>query len=1528
MLTFSKKPMSAAQAIEYYLKENYYQKNSELGHFHGKGLELLGLQDGKALNKEDFKSLLLGFHPETGEKLVKNAGDPDRRAGMDATFSAPKSMSILDALARVHGNEELSADLRAAQDRAVQSAMQKMQDNYAWTRIADPDRPGETIRVKTDGLSWVTITHDTGRETLKGEIDPQIHSHNFILNVVTYTDPTTGETKTLTLSNEEMLNNKMYLGQFYRNELASELNKLGYTTVLTDARQGFFELANSDGTLMFDKDQLKVFSGRSEEIKSVVEEFAKKYPGVDDAKLKDIINQSIKTSKKTLDEEEFIEEFLTRSYHSGIDDKRLESIINDMVPHTQHIVDPQLLQDHINKALSFVTEKESVFTKEDMMRELLKYGLEYGIVESEYEAVLFDNPNFIQLDDNQFTSQEILDMEKEIIVSVLTTKEYFRPIAESVDHVKDFCKENFSTMNEQQLEFVHTVLHSTDQFIAVQGKAGTGKTFSAKAIKDYLDEHHPEIEILGASFMGKAADGLEQDSGIKSSTLDSYFIQESKEPNGKRSKQRILLVDEAGMTGVKHLHKLLSIAKEKGDKVIFIGDSDQFPSISAGRVFKDMQDYGITTVYLTDSIRQKTAHTKEAVESITQKDVVKALEIVKDNGNLHEMETLEERMQFVIDDYLKMDQKNRDNTIVLAATNKERRYGNAEFRKALGIVDDKLYETREMLSMNGIEKYYSMSYEEVDYISINQAGNGFKKGEILEFAGIADRNSIYVKNKHGKIHELNLMQMGDSINVYKTVEKGFAPGDKITFTKNSQSGGFRVKNGTLDIIESIDGEGNVVTKEGRRFNLNQMPYLDHAYVITNMKSQGMTADNVYVMAHSRLANLQAFYVEASRTKFQLTVLTDNIEDLIKNASKEKIKTSTLDHESVRNEVMAEVIKRSEYLSPEEKQAQLNIINDANFKKLNIGVENVTESQRTVALREPDHQSDGRSDGSTTDNLPLLSESQLVSDIPTTKLLLQGDEHHYVQREGAYDHNGLRYTAARNDQINGRGELNESGRTSIETNSEESIRHDQPSDRDGKIDRRDISSLSRVIRASFARGIAANEEFGINLVQARQAARSISDMDQAMEINTIKRDLPPHILFDRLNLNKDQYLVYKDDKDYYKIQHEGRNYNSSDFLTKHLQKTWPEAKDILESSYSQYIKDRIMNRTIEKSEFKLAEESELAAAQSQAKEHKAIIEEATKNSLEHYLSDAWQEDRSKSTRYYGAFKNRENGEKIIFSKGRDEKYRYFNPSDENDRGTIVDFMRNRGINDLKSQAEFVQNVVRTDVKKYEPAKTSHNIDMLRDKFLRMERVDGYNQYLSEERGIDQRVYNEYARNIRIDSRGNIVSPMLHHEDESKFVFSGYNAKLTSEFAPQGERIKDLTYGNRSISALLPQDKQYDNVVIAESTIDGMSYVQLKDLDPKNTMVISLNGQSTENSRLLAAELAEGKNVVIAVDNDEAGKRYVEMLQKQKALENGKIDLPTKNKDWNEELKAKVHEDQHRMIQEQEKARIAAEQSRVR
>ena len=111
MLTLSK-PISAGQAQAYHksefanAKENYYTEGERVrGQWQGQLAERWGLKG--EVNEEQFARLSEGQHPMTGEALIRrqqaheylNAqGETVRamehRAGWDATFSAPKSMSV------------------------------------------------------------------------------------------------------------------------------------------------------------------------------------------------------------------------------------------------------------------------------------------------------------------------------------------------------------------------------------------------------------------------------------------------------------------------------------------------------------------------------------------------------------------------------------------------------------------------------------------------------------------------------------------------------------------------------------------------------------------------------------------------------------------------------------------------------------------------------------------------------------------------------------------------------------------------------------------------------------------------------------------------------------------------------------------------------------------------------------------------------------------------------------------------------------------------------------------------------------------------------------------------------------------------------------------------------------------------------------------------------------------------------------------------------------------------------------------
>ena len=111
MLNISK-PLSASQAQTYHEKEftaaeqNYWkQDDTILGEWHGRLAGKFALAG--AIGADEFARLSEGQHPTTGDQLVqhrqrheyqiadgKTVTSVEHRAGWDATFSAPKSVSL------------------------------------------------------------------------------------------------------------------------------------------------------------------------------------------------------------------------------------------------------------------------------------------------------------------------------------------------------------------------------------------------------------------------------------------------------------------------------------------------------------------------------------------------------------------------------------------------------------------------------------------------------------------------------------------------------------------------------------------------------------------------------------------------------------------------------------------------------------------------------------------------------------------------------------------------------------------------------------------------------------------------------------------------------------------------------------------------------------------------------------------------------------------------------------------------------------------------------------------------------------------------------------------------------------------------------------------------------------------------------------------------------------------------------------------------------------------------------------------
>ena len=180
MVTISK-PLSAGQAQAYHRREftfpdqSYYTQRDQIrGEWQGSLAAEWGLRG--EVTEEQFARLANGQHPETGAELVrhrksfeykngygKTVKTMEHRAGWDATFSAPKSVSLT---ALVGGDGRV----RDAHRESVRIAVDEL-ERYVQARLGG-NRAAET----TGKWAVAKFDHDSARP-VGGYSAPQLHTH-------------------------------------------------------------------------------------------------------------------------------------------------------------------------------------------------------------------------------------------------------------------------------------------------------------------------------------------------------------------------------------------------------------------------------------------------------------------------------------------------------------------------------------------------------------------------------------------------------------------------------------------------------------------------------------------------------------------------------------------------------------------------------------------------------------------------------------------------------------------------------------------------------------------------------------------------------------------------------------------------------------------------------------------------------------------------------------------------------------------------------------------------------------------------------------------------------------------------------------------------------------------------------------------------------------------------------------------------------------------------------------------------------
>lgn len=884
------RPMSAAHAGSYFSKDDYYLSTE--GRWQGRAAEALGLTG--PVSRDDFSALATGMNPQREETLVASGPGGEHRAGVDVTFSAPKSVSILsladDRLLEVH---------RAA----VTRTLDYIEANYAQARTTSE---GVTQSVCTGNLAVAKFDHMTSRE-----MDPQLHTHAFIMNITQRPD---GEWRAL--SNESLYRQQLFLGHVYRSELAAQIRALGYEIQITDRGQGFFEIRGVPRAL------LEEFSKRREQVIAQVSALKRsgEYGNAREAKLYEVAALGSRKGKEEISSKELMQRWSEAVASKGWS---LEGIRENASKEAAKVREafpernvPQELET-VRLGAKGVTEQEAVFRKEKVLEGALKLSIGEKTIEQMEQAYrqLVKEKAFKQLGEDRrgglFTTQEMLKIERSIVTWVRDRQGTLEAIEKTkVEGYLQNRERQGARFTEGQREAIRMVTTSRDAVTLIQGNAGAGKTAAMGAVKDVMEKEG--WQVRGLAFTGKAAAELSQGSGIQSQTIAS-FLKEA--PDGLRRRE-IWIVDEASMIGSKDLYTLLERAGQVEAKVVLIGDRKQFQSIQAGRMFSVLQERGaVRMTEMKEVLRQKTDFMRETVERIGGKEIDWAFSALERRGALIEIPNREERLKAVTEAYLSFIHQGKE-ALVLTARNEDRIELNNRIRServARGEIDEgRRFVVFESVSLNPAMAMLADSYKPGQVIVATGKMEGLKSGTRLEVIEIdRDKNVITAltqeKSGSGRKVEIDPAKYSDRFSIFERVERSFSEGDRVVFLKNDRK--LDIQNGLLGQIEKIDDRGNIQVKTSDdrdlRFNLSESGcraynHLTHAYTLTEYKAQGQTVDAViwHARAEDRFkeANtMNSFYVSITRAREEAIVFTDSKEDLKEQVNQDREKTSTLDY---------------------------------------------------------------------------------------------------------------------------------------------------------------------------------------------------------------------------------------------------------------------------------------------------------------------------------------------------------------------------------------------------------------------------------------------------------------------------------------------------------------------------------------------------------------------------------------------------------------------------------------------------------
>ncbi|HVB85891.1 MAG TPA: MobF family relaxase [Candidatus Dormibacteraeota bacterium] len=889
MLTISK-PLSAGQARAYHreefsnAQENYYSEGDRIrGEWHGKLAEKWGLHGG--VEEEQFRRLSDGQHPISGEQLVRyqtareyvnEHGETVRamehRAGWDATFSAPKSVSLT---ALVGGDERV----REAHRASVGVALGEM-ERYVQARL------GGNLRPETTG-NWVAakFEHDSARP-VDGYAAPQLHTHVVFFNL---TEAENGEARPQ--QPQELYRTQQYATAVYRSELAHRLQGLGYE--IEHGKSGQPEIKG------YSHEYLDASSPRRKQIE---EHLAMENQR--GAAAAQIAAHQTREAKLELSHEEMQQRHREMASQFGNQPERVITAAREKTHEIEQGAEGKIAHSAVTFAKERNLEREAVAEERTMLADALRRsmgGATLAQVKADFEERI-KSGEFIEAEKRAstpgraFTTAEMIGYEQDTINTMRAGQGHHAALASFA--TRRGIEKTYAHLSESQRRAVEQILSNRDQVTALEGVAGAGKTTSLAAIREAAEREGYKVE--GFAPTSRAAQKLGE-AGIESSTLQRHLARSDEEHDGRK---HLYILDESSLASTKQMNEFLYRLKED-DRVLLVGDTRQHQAVEAGKPYQQLQEAGIQTARLDEIVRQKDPALKEVVEQLSRGQIREAIEKLDSQGRVHEIFDRDQRFAAIAHEYVRQS----EGTLVVSPDNQSRMEINQAIHHAMqkmGQVAHSEYQARALVArqeITGADRQWAAQYEPGNVVRYAKGSKtlGIEPGEYARVQTIDEKqNRVIVERENGERVSYDPRRL-QGVTLYREVERAFSKGDRVQFTAPNRDQ--HVANRELGTIEKIDAGGNLQVRlnSGRAvaFNVKDNPHLDHGYAVTSHSSQGQTADRVLIhvdteRAGEHLINRRLAYVAVSRGRYDAQIYTNDKTQLAKGLTRDVSQRSAME----------------------------------------------------------------------------------------------------------------------------------------------------------------------------------------------------------------------------------------------------------------------------------------------------------------------------------------------------------------------------------------------------------------------------------------------------------------------------------------------------------------------------------------------------------------------------------------------------------------------------------------------------------